>query len=188
MLYTAVVHFHYLLIVLKFFLFLVWICGIMLGRNTNLSSVQQNVSVSQLPQATCFVFFPVCEWHLLVLTQKNSPVGSTSLAKPQQKSWEHFCHGMAKWCLHMPALLSSCSPKSLREHSCPSVVWYPLHSPACSPDPPERKVWKDCWRGLAWKHMALSILGWKPLVDVRHNSWGSNAFCDQKGFHTERVS
>lgn len=45
-----------------------------------------------------------------------------SLAKLQQVSWDHCCHGMANWCLHLLALPSSCPPQSLREHSCPSVV------------------------------------------------------------------
>lgn len=37
-------------------------------------------------------------------------------------SWDHFCHGMAKWWFCLPTLPSSCPLQDLREHSCPSVV------------------------------------------------------------------
>lgn len=82
---TALTYFHYFLIVLNFFFSLLWICGIMLGRNTNLSLVQQTLLIPQLPQPGCFIFVTGSAWHQLVLTQKNKPHGQHrhSLAKLQ---------------------------------------------------------------------------------------------------------
>lgn len=160
---TALIYFRYLPIILNFFFSLVWICGIMLGRNTNFPLVQQILLVPQLPQSSFFIFFTVSEWHQLVLTQKSNPMGSTTEASQSSNGWGGTSSATGvQWVppVAHPALQLS-TPKASESISVPQ--WHLLHSPTCSSDPPEEGL--DCWRDVEWQHMALSILWWKPPVD-----------------------
>lgn len=152
---TALTYFHCLLIVLNFFFFLVWICGIMLGRNTNFSLAQQTLLVPQLPQSSCFIFFAVSEWHQLLLTQRKNPMGRNTTALQNSSRWAgiSFAH---------PALQLS-NPEA--SENIPVPQWHPFHGTTYPSDPPERKDCNDGWTWLEQQHIVLSILKWKPLVD-----------------------
>ena len=151
---TALVYFHYLLfsIVLNFFFSLVQICGIMLGRNTNLPLVQQTLLVPQLPQSNCFICFIVSEWHQLVPTQKNNPMGSTTTASQSSNSCAgtSFATGLQSVPpIAHPALQLS-TPKA--SENIPVPHWHSLHGLMCSSDPQQRKAWTagEMWNGNTW--------------------------------------
>lgn len=185
MLQTAIVYFHYLL---KFFLSLVWICGIMLGRNTNLSLVRQNVLVPQLPQAARFIFLVVCKWHQLVLTQKNSPVGSTTVALQSSCRWAGAtfatgCHTGASTCPPCPPAVHPQPQRTFLSLSGTSFTV--LHVHLIHQRGKFGKIAGEDWHGNTWP-----VLFWGESLQWMgdNNSWGSNAFHGHKGFPTEWVS
>lgn len=145
---TALVYFRYLPIVLNFFFSLVWICRIMLGRNTNLPLVQQILLVPQLPQSSFFNFFTVSEWCQLVLTQKSNPMGSTTEASQSSSGWAGTSSATGVQSVPPvahPALQLS-TPKASESISVPQR--HLLHSPTCSSPP----GWTagEMWSGSTW--------------------------------------
>lgn len=180
---TALVYFRYLPIVLNFFFSLVWVCRIMLGRNTNLPLVQQILLVPQLPQSSFFIFVTVSEWCQLVLTQKSNPMGSTTEASQSSNGWAGTSSATGVQSVppvaHLP---SSCPPpRPQRAFLCLSGTYFtvllvPLHQVG---------LLERC--GVAahgpFYFEVKASSAWATI-----NSWGSNTFSGHKCFLTEWVS
>lgn len=128
LLYTALVYFHSLPVVLKFFS-IVWICRKTLGRNTNLPLVQQTLLVPQLSQSSCIIFFTVSEWHQLVLMQKTKHMDSITVALQSYSRWAvtSFCHRSAIGASSCPPCPQLSTPKASQK--IPVLQWHWLHSP-----------------------------------------------------------